>query len=126
MMAYSPMIPIPEKLIVSGTNKSTNWNIFKQTWNNFEIATGLQRRPEDQRLATLLSIAGNEALVVYNAFSWHENEMKSVETVIEKFEAYCKRKRNVTYKRFIFNSRKQQKNESIDEYIVTLKSYYKL
>ena len=48
--------------------------------------------------------------------------MKSVETVIEKFDAYCKPKRNVTYERFMFNSRKQQKNESIDEYIVTLKN----
>ena len=116
------MIPIPEKLIISGANKSTNWNIFKQTWNNFEIATGLQSRPEDQRLATLLSVVGNEALVVYNAFTWQENEIKSVETVIRKFEAYCKPKRNVTYERFIFNSRKQLKNESIDEYIVTLRN----
>ena len=49
-------------------------------------------------------------------------KIKSVETVIEIFEAYCKPKRNVTYERFMFNSRKQQKNESIDEYIVTLKN----
>ena len=119
-MAYA-LIPVPDKLQLSGS-KSLNFELFEQSWKNYELATGLKDKPEEQRLATLLSIIGNEGLVVYNAFTWSYDETRSVDSVLYKFEKYCKPKLNETYERYIFNSRKQKPTESIDEYIVELRN----
>ena len=118
----SAVIPIPKPLNVGAENKSVNYDLFKQTWTNYELATGLKSSSNEQRLATLLSVIGTEALIVYNAFTWSPNEVKTVESTLAKFEVYCKPKRNITYERYLFLSRKQQKNESVDDYIVALRN----
>ena len=82
-------------------------------------------KANEQRLATLLSIVGYGALHVYNAFYWDENEPKTIENVIIKFRTYCKPKKNVTYERFVFMSRKQKSNESINDYLVALRNLIK-
>ena len=69
-------VPIPKVLQLTPENRSTNWDLFKQRWNNYEIATGLVNKPEEIKLATLLSTIGEEALIVYNAFNWSQDEGK--------------------------------------------------
>ena len=118
-------IPVPSNLNIAVENRSCNWELFKQTWTYYEIATALTDKPENVRMATLLSIIGPEALRVFNAFTWQQNEEKTVDSILQKFESYCQPKRNVSYERFIFMSRKQKKNESFDDYIIALKNLVK-
>ena len=49
-------IPVPEVLNTTTGNRSKNYDVFKQKWINFSIATGLDEKPEKQKLAALLSI----------------------------------------------------------------------
>ena len=105
-------------------NRSTNWDLFKQRWNNYEITTGLMNKPEEIKLTALLSTIEEETLIVYNAFNWYQGEEKTVSAVLEKFESYCKPKKNVTYERFLFMSRKQKVGESITD-IVALRNLVK-
>jgi len=114
-------IPAPNKLNVSDGNRSKNFDIFNQAWRNFEIATQLIEKGEEIRLPTLLSIIGQEALEIYNTFEWRENELKSVENTLLKFETFCKPKKNVTYERFILLTRKQNADENIDDFVKDLR-----
>ena len=118
----SAIIPVPEKLDLNADCKSLNFELFQQSYSNYELATGLFNKPEEQRVATLLSIIGRDALVVYNAFTWHEEERKTVDNILGKFEIYCKPRRNETYERYVFNSRRQRTGQPIDPYIVELKN----
>ena len=118
-------IPAPKPLNISQESRSQNWELFRQSYENYELATGLKDKNQDQRVAVLLSIIGYDALRVYNAFHWPEGEEKTVESVLQRFECYCKPKLNVTYERFSFMSRKQRKDESINDYIVSLKNLVK-
>ena len=70
----SAVIPIPEKLDLNGAGKSMNFELFQQSFKNYELATGLVNKPEEQRVATLLSIIGRDALVGFNAFIWRKEE----------------------------------------------------
>ena len=119
------IIPVPQPLDVSHKQKSQSFDIFKQAWENYEVATGLRDKHEPQRAATLLSIIGPEALVVYNAFTWQTSEERNVETILYKFRLYCQPKLNTSYKRFVFLSRKQKSNESVDDFVVALRNLVK-
>ena len=49
-------IPIPKNLDISPNNRTFNWELLKQTWLNYEIATGQYEKTDQIRVATLLSI----------------------------------------------------------------------
>ena len=57
-------IPMPKCLNIEARQRSDNWDIFKQSWSNYEIASELTGKSEQQRLATLLAIIGPEAMRV--------------------------------------------------------------
>jgi len=59
-------------------------------WNNFELATGLKEKPNNVRLATFLSIVGDDGLQKYESFTFEsENERNDLDIVIEKFNISC-------------------------------------
>ena len=118
-------IPTPKNLDNSPNNRTFNWELFKQTWLNYEIVTGLNEKTGQIRVATLLSIIGYDALQVYNAFGWNEHDQLTTDNIIAKFKNYCKPKKNHSYERCIFMSRKQKKNESIDDFVVAIRNLVK-
>jgi len=117
----SSMLPVPDKLCLSAEQRSTNWESFQQKWNNYEVASGLSEKTEAVRLATLLTIIGDEALLVYNTFKWGR-DTPTVSAVLTKFTEYCMPKTSEIYNRYILMSRKQHQNEKIDDYVITLEN----
>lgn len=116
-------VPTPNELCLKSKNIRNNWKLFKQQWSNYEIASGLNKEEQEIRTATFLTVVGSQALEVYNTFQWDTEEEKTqLEVILKKFEYYCLPKVNITYERYLFNSRKQNENESIDEYVTALRS----
>ena len=115
-------IRLPAELNLKNGNKSMNWKLFNQTWDNYEIASGLKDSTNEVRVATFLSTIGVEALEVYNTFDWEilEEEI-TIEDIICKFKKYCTPKVNLTYERYRFNTRKQQDGEDIDSYVTAFR-----
>ena len=63
----------------------------------------------------LLNLAGEQAIEVYNTFTFTDREEEDdPEVLMRKFEEYCNPKRNITYERYLFNTRMQGLNETID------------
>ena len=115
-------IPLPIALNLETTNKSKSWTIFKQKWKNYELATDLDEKTNEKRVATLLSVIGDAGLDVYNAFEWSAPEDSTkIANVLQKFEEYCNPKKNIPYERYLFNSRMQKTDESIDDYVTQLR-----
>ncbi len=67
-----------------------------------------------------LIIAGEQAMEVYNTFCFDEKEVDDLKVLMNKFE-YCNPKRNITYERYLFNTRVQNVGETIDAYVTELK-----
>ena len=121
-MAMHLGLPPPEALDLSGGNISANWKKFKQKYTNYEIATGISSKDSATRVATLLTVIGNDAIDVFNTLTWdEEGDDKKIEKVLLKFEEHCEPKKNVSYERYKFFSRAQESGESIDQYVTILR-----
>ena len=116
-------IPAPAPLVMSGRNLEQNWTKFIQRFQNFEIATGIKAKGDATRIATLLSVVGQDAVDTYNTFTYDaEGDDKKFDKVVEKFATHCKGKKNITYERYVFNCRVQAEGESVDTFVTALKT----
>ena len=77
-------IPAQAPLDMASSNLAENWKTFKQRYKNFELATGIA-----YRVATILSVIGQEAVDVYNTFTWAEaGDNTKIAKVTDKFETF--------------------------------------
>ncbi len=94
----------PDSLPLAG-NLSDNWRRWKQRFELYMIASGNQSKPDETKSAILLHIVGQEALEIYNTFAWESaGDNKKVDKIMEKFEAYCNPRKNITWERHVFNT----------------------
>ena len=111
----------PESLKLSG-NIDENWRAFKQQFTLYVTAMGLEAKPEPRKVALLLTLAGPQAIEVYNTFVFETAEDKEkMDVVLAKFDAHCTPKKNETYERYMFRSRLQLKNEPFDNFLTALR-----
>lgn len=68
-MAMHLSLPPPEPLELSGGNISANWKKFKQKYVDYEIATGISLKDSATRVATRLTVIGNDAIYVFNTLT---------------------------------------------------------
>ena len=121
-LTYHSNFPVPTPMKCKG-DKVANWEFFRQQWEDYEIATGLDQRDQKVRLATLRSVMGKDCLQVFNNLELSVEQKSSVKACLDALEAYFKPKRNVVYERYVFNSSSQQQEESTDEYVNRLRKY---
>ena len=63
---------------------------------------------------------GDEAEDLLSSFHLTAEQARSYDTVVEKFDAYFVRRRNLIFERAKFNRRCQQEGEPVDDYIMDL------
>ena len=98
-----------------------NWDFFKQQWSNYEIATGLDKRDESVRVATLRSAMGRECLQILLNLSLSEEDKKKIDKCLEALENYFKPIKNVVYERYVFNTCLQTSEGSVQTYVTRLR-----
>lgn len=64
-MAFHLGLLSPEPLDLRGGNVSENWKKFKTKYTNYEITTGITTKESTTRVATLLTVIGNDAIDVF-------------------------------------------------------------
>jgi hypothetical protein len=122
--SHAPLLPpglaMPKPLQIEG-NLATNWKRFKRNWDNYAIVVRLNHFEENFKTGTFLSCIGEAALEIFEG-SLTDKDRTKYEVVVTKFSELCLRETNETYERFIFNSRQKSNEESIDQYVTTLKT----
>ena len=123
--SQQPLLPaglsMPKALTIEG-NLAANWKKFKRTWDNYAVVTRLNRFEDEFKTATFLSCIGEDALEIFEGLDFpSEDDRKKLEVVITKFQEFYLGETNETYERFVFNSRQKKENETVDQYITTLR-----
>ena len=114
----------PKELQLSG-NVGENWRKFRQNFEIYLKAAGLETKPEEVKVAILLNVVGEDAVELFNTFTLTEEEKCSFNKVIQCFENYARPKKNVVVERYIFNSRVQEPGEPFDSFVTDLKKLVK-
>ena len=118
MEAFKP----PGALNLNG-NLRENWRRWIQRFELFLTASGKVKEAEKVQCAILLHLIGDEALEIYNTFTFGEGEDRDKLTVLKKkFEDYVNPRKNTVFERYKFWECKQQDGETIDQFITELKT----
>ena len=104
-------------------NAAENWRKFKQRFQFYRTASGADKRDASLQVPLLLHIMGEEAIDIYNSFTWAEGKSKDkIDDVLEAFEAHFTPQKNVVLDRFHFNRATQRDDEEFDRFITRIKN----
>ena len=81
-----------------------NWRRWKQRWELYSKASGSSAKGEDVQCAILLHMICEEALNIYDTFTFAAADKDKIQPLIDKFESYFAPKKNITYQRYLFNT----------------------
>ena len=112
--------PLPAPLEYKGYVYS-NWKFFRLEWEDYEVATQLNTKSEEMRIATLRSVMGKECLRIYTHLDIPEADKKQVKKTLDALEKHFQPTKNTVYERYVFNSCSQGQSESIEQYIARLR-----
>lgn len=114
-------IPFPEPISLI-YNPLENIRYFQEQWKYYCVAAGLDKSPEEKKIAILYLLIGREAfLFITNNLMLTDEEQRTSDGILQALENNFKPKVNVVYERFIFNQAVQDENENIDSFVNKLK-----
>ena len=94
-----------------------DWPKWIRRFEHFRQASGIASKSEESQVNTLVYSMGDKADDILQSFNLTEADQKKYSTVKDKFERYFVKRRNTIFEREKFNKRKQEENESVDEFI---------
>lgn len=118
-MAASYQVQPPEAFNFS---QPEQWLKWIRRFERFKKASGLDAKPEEAQVNTLIYSMGDEADEILHSFSLSEDDKKKYATVKAKFDSHFIKKKNVIFERARFNLRKQEDGEPVDIFITSLYS----
>lgn len=117
----SNFIKPPKPLQVCG-NIANNWKLWNQQYEWFEVATRIDRKPQNVQVATFMLCIGAEAVTIFNTFGLEGAQLQQIATIKTRFREYFTPKTNVTYERYTFNKLTQVDGETFDEFFTKVKT----
>ena len=115
----------PDKLSFQNSTQES-WKLFKQRWSTYSVLSNTDDMPTKVQVALFLHCLDDDALKVYNGFTFTSPESdRTVNEIVDKFDAFAIGSVNVTYERYVFNNRSQLHKESFAQYLSDLRRLLK-
>ncbi|EDO34516.1 predicted protein [Nematostella vectensis] len=93
----------------------------KDTWENYIIATGLNKKLDAIVVATLLTVMGKDCYRIYNNLPLTDHERKSPTSILEKLGEEFQSKRNIIYERYLYFCIAQEPSKGFDRFLNSLR-----
>ncbi|XP_060806296.1 uncharacterized protein LOC132903054 [Amyelois transitella] len=95
-----------------------SWKKYKQIFNLYLVATGLEKEEDERKIAVFLSCAGDEMLDVYNGLG----VIKSWKALEENLNNHFGTKNNTVANSYNFFNLRQEEVENVDRFITRLRN----
>ena len=114
----------PGPLDISGDDRKVNWEIHKQMWEYYTIASRLEN--EDARIikAEFMNTLGPDTLRIVNGLGLRADAV--LNDIIKELDNFCIGRTSEAVAHFLFSERNQKKGESVDTWIADLRVKQKL
>jgi hypothetical protein len=120
-MAFGGIFRPPSELDFTG-NIAQKWRTFKDEFDIFMAATGLDEKPQKRQVKVLLNLIGANGRAVYETFTFQSNEdNRTLKEVCDAFSDHCIPKQNELLERQIFRQRQQNQGETVNQFVSALK-----
>ncbi|XP_018908512.2 uncharacterized protein [Bemisia tabaci] len=107
--------------IVAGANMAERWEVWKAKFEIFMCATTCDGESDARRNCLLLQFLGDDAYSIYASFNKKYNKLTHKQ-LIELFDAHFKPEKNVEMALYKLINRKQKEDETLDEFVTSLKN----
>ncbi|UYV83335.1 K02A2.6-like [Cordylochernes scorpioides] len=91
-------IPVPAPILIN-SQAAENWRFFKSQWDNYQVATELNKKDNNVIRATFLSLFGKDCFNVFLNLDLKEDEKNSLPKIIEALNNHFTPQKNVIYER---------------------------
>ena len=82
----------PAPLRLDSANLEAEWTSFEKKFKWFLVAIGADKKPDATKLAMLLTTVGDDAVKVFEAFTYAEGEVaEQFDVVVRKFKERVRR-----------------------------------
>ena len=113
-MASIFQVPPPESFTFSTPEQ---WPKWVRRFKRFSLCIWAKRERQKSPVNTLIYCMGNEADDILCSFQMSEEDKQKYAKVKDKFDAHFDKRKNTIFERAKFNRRKQDKGESVDDFI---------
>ena len=122
-MASGYSLPPPAPLKIHDQNAAEKWKKFRLAWENYALATELNKKAQPVQVATLMTVIGENAREVCSTFTdWaEEGDDQKIAPVLKKLGECCEPRKNIPFERYRFNRRVQDPGETYDQYRTALR-----
>ena len=99
----------PRELDMDSRNLAETWREWQESWELYEISSGLSTKDKKIQVATLLSVIGVKARRMLKTLPNipEQLECRKVKDTLKALKDYCMPRTNVTYERYIFRTTTQ-------------------
>ena len=100
--------------------KEPIWDAWRSSFQTFRVTTRLDLEKDDIQIATLKYSMGPEAEEIMKSFGIDNISLVTFDEVLSLFDSYFKPRKNIIRFRRLFQLRKQESKESVDQYVRAL------
>lgn len=112
----------PPPFVINADNVEARFADFKNKFERFLKANGLDSKEEGQKIAIFKSLCGDDLLHLTESF---DSEEETLADLLQKLLDYYTPASNLLQERFNFFIRRQRTNENFDKYLIELKKIAK-
>ena len=99
-----------------------SWRRCKKLVEAHAVVTKFSKKTDNERAATIVTLLGLAALDLHDSLPFaSEYEKSNLTTTLNYLEDHFVGRANVSYERFVFNTRKQQEGETFAQYLVAIR-----
>lgn len=113
----------PEPLVFEG-NLFEQWDHWRLQFELYLITTESAEKAQAIQTSVFLTCIRKQRYEIYNTLKYFNEEDKmKLKLVVERFEAYCKPRKNITLVRHNFLTHKQHDGVLFDQFVTDLKRW---